>query len=424
MRQFFTKKVSSGNKTIALVTVSNLVSNVVAIVSGLIIARWMLPEELGLFNALSIFSSYIILIQLGIPSGFSRELPFYFGQGKEEYAHNLAATAKYFMVVLSIGILLLCLIPAVYFLFTCDYDYSLGAIVIGITSAQTFYSTKYLKLLYRADNHFNQLANITLINTLVNLLSIVLVYYFLFYGLCLRAILLVLVDWYFTEKWKPIQVNAKFNWDHFKELSRVGIPIYFVANIYGLWPTFQRTMVLSMLGTKGLGIYALANIVQNMLSTFNSAISSISFPKMSMAYGQGKTRKQVLKMPFKLVIVSILIYSVTLLIGWPLLPKVVAVVLPNYMEGVAASQWMFVVALVSSLSVFSNIYMVFKKNHHRLISYSFGMLVWFLFIISHSITSVADLVVFSKALLLGYIAVNLCDGCFYYYYIKHDKIVV
>jgi O-antigen/teichoic acid export membrane protein len=45
------KKLSSGNKTIAFVTISNLIGNIAAIISGLIIARWMLPEELGLFNA-------------------------------------------------------------------------------------------------------------------------------------------------------------------------------------------------------------------------------------------------------------------------------------------------------------------------------------------------------------------------------------
>ena len=382
----------------------------------------MLPEELGLFNALSIFSSYIILIQLGIPSGLSRELPFNFGMGKEEYAHDLAATAKYFMMSLALGILVICTLPAIYFLYTTHYDYAFGSIVIGITSAQTFYSTKYLKILYRADNHFNKLADISLINTLVNFLSIVLVYEYQYYGLCLRAILLVFVDWYFTEKWKPLHAQAKFNWDHFKELSRVGMPIYFVANIYGLWPTFQRTLVLSMLGTKGLGIYALANIVQNMLSTFNNTISSISFPKMSLAYGQGKSITEVIKIPLKLMLVSLSIYTFILLVGWSLLPKVVAVVLPNYIEGVEAAQWMFLVAIVSSFAIFSNIYMVFKKNHHRLISYCFGMLVWFLFIINHSITSLTDLVIFSQALLLGYVAVNICDGCFYYYYIQQEKI--
>jgi len=414
-------KMSSGNKTIALVTSSNLISNVVAIISGLIVASWMLPEDLGLFNALSIFSSYIILLQLGMPSGLSRELPFNFGQENLEHAHDLAATAKYFMIALALGILLLCIIPAIYFFFIEKYDYALGSLVVGITSAQTFYSTKYLKILYRADNHFNKLARISLISTFVNLISLVLVYEYLFYGLCLRAIILVGVDWYFTEKWKPLNVEAKFCWKNFKELSRVGMPIYFVANIYGLWPTFQRTIVLSMLGTKGLGIYALANIVQNMLGTFNNTIASISFPKMSLAFGQGKSIVEVFKIPAKLTMVSILIYTLILIVGWPLLPKIVALLLPNYIEGVEAAQWMFVVAVVSSLGIFSNIYMVIKKNHHRLISYSIGMTVWISYIMIHSISSVADLVVFSKALLYGYIAVTISDAFFYYSYFKDIK---
>ncbi|MFN3754474.1 lipopolysaccharide biosynthesis protein [Flavobacterium sp.] len=424
MKQFLDKRMSSGSKSIAMVTISNLIGNVVSIISGLIIARWMLPEELGLFNAFSIFTSYVILMQLGIPSGLSRELPFYFGQLKEDYAIDLAATAKYFMLALSFAILGLCIIPSVYFFYIAKYEYAIGSLVVGITSAQTFYTTKYLKILYRSDNHFNKLSNITLINTLVNLVSIVLVYHYLFYGLCMRAIILVMVDWYFTEKWKPIHTEARFNWKNFKELSKVGMPIYFVANVYSLWPTFQRTMILSMLGAKGLGIYALANIVQNMLSTFNGAISSISFPKMSLAYGQGKSITEVLKMPFKLIIVSILIYTFILLVGWPLLPKVVAIVLPNYQSGVEAAQWMFVVALVSSLNIFSNIYMVIKKNHHRLISYIIGMTVWLLYILYHSITTVADLVIFSKALLFGYMATVFCDFCFYFLYLKRDSLPI
>jgi O-antigen/teichoic acid export membrane protein len=408
------KKLSSGNKTIAFVTISNLIGNIAAIISGLIIARWMLPEELGLFNALSIFSSYIILTQLGIPSGLSRELPFNYGQKKVAYAHELAATAKYSMIALSFLILLICFTVSVYFFVVNEYKYALGSIVIGVISAQTFYSTKYLKVLYRADNHFNNLAKIKLISTFVNLISLFIVYQYLFYGLCFRAIILALVDWYFTEKWKPLETKAKFNWEDFKVLSRVGMPIYFVANIYGLWPTFQRTLVLSMLGTKGLGIYALANIVQNMLMTFNNTISSISFPKMSLAYGQGKSITEVLKMPFKLILISLLIYTLILFTGWPLLPKVVEIVLPNYMAGVEAAQWMLLVALVSSFAVFSNIYMVIKKNQHRLISYSIGIGVWLLYILSHSVSSISDLVIFSKALLFGYIAITLCDFFFYY----------
>ncbi|MDI9257707.1 lipopolysaccharide biosynthesis protein [Flavobacterium sedimenticola] len=414
-------KIKPENKSFVALTFSNLFSNVVAIISGIIIARWVLPEEFGLFNALSIFTSYIILIQLGIPSGLSREFPFYYGKSDEKYAEELAATAKYFMLALSFGILLLGVIAGIVFSVRGEYEYAIGSLVVGLTSAQTFFTTKFLKVLYRSDNHFLTLSKVTMINTIASLVTIFLVYEYSYYGLCLRALLLVFVDWYFTDKWKPLDVKSNFSWKNFKELSRVGMPIYFVANVYSLWPTFQRTIILSTLGAKGLGVYALANIVQNMLSTFNGVVSSTSFPKMSLAYGQGKNINQIIRIPLRLALISFLIYFFILIVGWPLLPKVVDFVLPNYVEGVEAAQWMLLVALVSSFAVFSNIYMVVKKNHHRLISYFIGITVWLLFIIFNRVDSIQDLVVFSKALFYGYLAVNICDGCFYYYYLKANR---
>lgn len=418
------KKKYSTNKSVALLTFASLIDSFVSIISGLLIARWLLPEDLGMFNALSIFTSYIILAQIGIPSGLSRELPFNFGQKKEAFAIDLAATSKYFMIFISLIFLGLSMIFSLYYLFIKNYEYAFGAFVIGVTSAQTFYVTKYLKVLYRSDNHFKQLAKIGFINTFVNLISIYLVYKYLFFGLCIRAIILALVDLYFTTKWNPLKTEAKFSWENFKILSRVGMPIYFVANIYGLWPTFQRTIILSMLGTKGLGIYALANIVQGMLNTFNNSISSISFPKMSLAYGEGKSIIEVLKIPAKLVLVSLGIYSLILVVGWILLPPVVAFFLPNYTAGVEAAQWMFAVALVSSLGIFANIYMVIKKNHHRLISYSIGISVWLLYIIFNPATKISDLVIFSQALLLGLIVVSIVDFLFYISYWRNERKVI
>lgn len=421
MRKLKEKFHSGGGKTIALVSGTNLINSIVAIVSGLVIARWMLPEELGVFNALSIFTSYIILIQLGIPSGMSRDLPYYFGQGNTNHATDLAATAKFFMMGLALISFTVCLLLAIYFVCIENYKYAAGAFVVGVTSAQALYVTKYLKLLYRTNNHFNLLSKIDLINTVVNLVSIVLVYNFLFYGLCLRAILLALVEWYFVEKWKPLNAQTTFDRTHFKNLLKVGMPIYFVANVYGLWPTFQRTLILSLLGAKGLGLYALANIVQGMLGTFNNAIASVSFPKMSLAYGQGASIKTLLKIPLSYFFISVGIYSFILLVGWPLFPYVVKWVLPNYEQGIEAAQWMFPVALVSSFGIFANLYMVIKKNHHRLISYTMGILVWFGFISLHSINAIADLVVFSQALLLGMIVIVVIDGFFFFSYLSKEK---
>lgn len=417
----FQKIFSPTGRAVSLVASASFVNSIVGIISGLLVARWLLPERLGLFNAFSIFTSYIILAQIGIPGGLSRQLAFYFGQKKEFLAESIASTARFFTAILSGAGLIFCGIASVYFFFIDNIDFAAGAIVIGITTAQSLYVTKYLKVLYRANNHFTKLAYISFINAGVNLISILFVYKYLFYGLCLRAILLALVDWSFSEKWKPLDVPMHWKKEEFKELLKIGLPIFSVASIFGLWPTFQRTIILSMLGTKGLGLFALSIVLQNMLNSVNTTINTISFPKMAHALGEGRRVKEILKIPFKLSFVAFGIYGLTLVIGWPLLPVVVKYALPNYVRGVEAAQWMLLVALVSSFAVFSNIYMVIKTNHHRLVSYSIGIVVWLIYLFAQDISKIDDLAVFSKALLAGMAAIALVDGLFISYYIRSDK---
>lgn len=406
---------------IAAVSSSNFLFSIVNIISGLLVARWLLPKELGQFNALSIFTSYIILVQIGIPSGLSRELPYLWGRGKYKSARRLTATAKFLTLYSGILIVVLSFVVGIYYYYHDNYIFSAGSIVVGITSFQGLYITKYLKVLYRSNEHFNKLAKIKLILSAVTVVSLIFVYHFLFYGLCIRAVLLAVVDGYFTEKWKPLKVKASWSTKNFKELFRVGAPMYFVSNITGLWPTFQRTLILSMTGAVGLGLYAIATIVQNMLSTFNNSISSVTFPQMSMAYGKGAGIKYLLKMPLNYIYISLAAYLLIILIGWPLMPIVVDHLLPKYREGTEAAQWMLLVAPISTVTIFANIYLVLKKNHHRLISQILGISAWAIFIFVEDVESKDRLEVFSQALLVGYGTMGVADLYFYLFYIKNEK---
>lgn len=402
-------------------TFANFLKAIVATISGVFTAKFLLPEQLGAFNTLSIFTSYIILAQIGIPSGLSRELPFLYGKNNTAEGNSIAATSKYFMLRLSLFVLIVSLIAGTYFFLNHNLNYAVGSIVIGVTSFQSLFVTKYLKILYRTENHFIKLAKITLINTLVLGSSIVLVYYYEFYGLCARAILIALIDAYFTNKWKPLNVESKWNYINFKTLLKTGMPIYSVANVYGLWPTLQRTIILSLLGVKALGLYALANIVQNMLNTFSNAISSVVFPKMSNAYGAGSSFLDVLKIPLKLMLLALIFNLIILVLGWYLLPYIVNLFLPNYSSGIEAAQWMLIVAVINTFLIFSNIYMVIKKNHLRLMSFLAGMTVWLLYIIFSEIKDVSDLVVFSQALVAGFITIVIFDVFIYKYLINKNK---
>ena len=44
--------------------------------SGFFVVKWLLPEDLGLFNSFTIITGYIVLAHIGVPIGLTRELPY------------------------------------------------------------------------------------------------------------------------------------------------------------------------------------------------------------------------------------------------------------------------------------------------------------------------------------------------------------
>ena len=63
-----------------------------AMLSNLVIIRWLEPEETGVWQTLVLAQSYMAFAQLGFFNGLNREFPFWVGKGDVEKAHRMAAT--------------------------------------------------------------------------------------------------------------------------------------------------------------------------------------------------------------------------------------------------------------------------------------------------------------------------------------------
>ncbi|MFZ4057308.1 MAG: lipopolysaccharide biosynthesis protein [Ferruginibacter sp.] len=407
---------SSSGKMMAFMSVASLLSNAISLVAGLFVARWLLPEQLGLFNGFGIITSYLILVQIGVPSGLSRQLPFYMGKQEQAKALKTAAVSHYWAILTGVGSIIIASIIALVFLWLNEPQYAAGVFVIGISSFQGLYITKYLKVLYRSNNDFNKLSTIDIVLSLATLASLYFVYEYKFYGLCLRALFLFGVDWALTHYWRPIK--AKPQWDSitFKELLQVGMPIFWVANIYGLWPVFQRSAIVYWGGAKALGLFSLAIIVDTGIKTLSNAISNVSFPKMAFAWGQGRPFIELLRIPLKPVAASLLINGVAAVAGWLLIPYFVQLLLPNYIDGTAAAQWQLIAGWLGSLTVFSNIYMIIEKNMDRLWSFLSGIGIWFLACILLYQNLGFNLIIFPLATIAGLLAIYLVDVFNFYRY--------
>jgi O-antigen/teichoic acid export membrane protein len=293
------------------------------------------------------------------------------------------------------------LLVSFYFVYAKNYYYAAGSFTIGSASFRAFYVTKYLKILYRSNRDFNKLSQINLINAFASFVAIIFVWKYDFYGLCIRGVITALADYYFTWKWKPINVKPIWDKKVFRKLLNVGFPMYGIACVYTLWPVIQRTMILLLGGTKYLGLFALAVIIENSMKTVTNSISSVIYPTMTIAWGKGNSVNSLLKLTVKPVAMTSAMLLIVVPAAWLLLPKAVEIFLPNYVEGIYAAQWMLLVGFIGVFSVFSNIYNVIKQQRDRLISYISGILGWMLsvFVLYH--LSGLSLDIFPKAMVIA-----------------------
>ena len=68
----------------------------------LLAARWIGPEQFGVWNALALIPMYGVVITLGVGEGMGREVPFLRGAGRSEDARALADAALTWIVVAAV----------------------------------------------------------------------------------------------------------------------------------------------------------------------------------------------------------------------------------------------------------------------------------------------------------------------------------
>ena len=410
LKRWFHK--DSTNQMIVFLSFSNLFGNILTIISGFFVTKWILPSELGEFNTYTIITGYVILFQIGIPSGLSRELPFYLGKHNIAKAEDLARVSQFWLLLLSFTVIIISLRISLYFILENKYKSAFGVFTLSILVWQGLYVTKYIKTLYRTNKQFNRLSIIKIINSISAFITIYLVYKFGFYGLCMRAISCALIDFVFSFKWRPIKVKPKWNLKDFRELLRTGFPMYAVASVYGIWPLLQRSLILMLGGKTALGLFAIASMVESSMKTISSSLNSVIFPTITTKWGEGTSVENLVRTIIKPLSLSFIVLVCFVPIGYYAIPFVINNYLPNYVDGIEAGRWMLVAGLVSLLNVFSSIYNVLKIQKERLVVFSAGILSWGITVLISYVNFGFSLTIFPIGMIFGFCVMTVLNGFF------------
>jgi O-antigen/teichoic acid export membrane protein len=335
------------------------------LVQGVWLMRLLDPADFGRWIGLLLIFSYGQHFHLGIQNSLLRQLPLLRGRGDRDRARELVGAAHVSLLGLSLLWLVVGWLVAEFFYRDLR---SLALAVVAITAFEAWAAVAVAEL--KTAERFGRVGALTVLRSMVNLGLLVLVARYGLHGAYMRWALLVLL---MTALWwalNPVRAPWRFSRQDFRFLLNDGGPILLVGVLFSLQVSMDKTLIKALLDDAAMGRYGAAAILMTLMMVIPSSIGQTSYPRMLEAFGRGATPRElfggVLRRCFWVGALSALVA----VLGGLAMPTLLRWVLPTYLPGVHAAQWLLPGTVFLSASVPASYYLqtVRRQRLHALVS--------------------------------------------------------
>ena len=249
-------------------------------IGGLLVARFLGPEETGAFRAFTIPLTYLIFLHLGTWDGLWRQIPYYIGKEMPERVEALASSAGAFNLFVSVGVSFGFICCAVYSLVHYDFYGVFGWLSQAFFCWGVFYGG-YLTSTYRTLNHFVTLARIQVVQAVLTFGMVFILPFLKFYGLCARAAFPSFLAVWFFHRQRPLKVSYRFDTKALRELIKIGLPFSFWGNLEtSIWIATESALVLSLSGVSALGLFSVAAVIRGAANALPMSTLQVLMPRV------------------------------------------------------------------------------------------------------------------------------------------------
>lgn len=315
-------------KTPIVYASSSIIKAFATMLVGFIIAKYISPQDLGLWTTITLALTYSSFLQGGIINGLNLELPYAFGSGDDEKGKKLAGITQTFTLISSIIILLIGL-SCLLFYPTNDDKIRYGILGITFVIILTYYQS-YLLSTFRSNNSFLKLSYIQLSEAIFNVFTLVFVLYFAYYGMIIKSVTVLGFFVFLLHINRPIK--ALFYWDKkmFISLLKVGFPIFALVVLDSFATTIDKVWLLKYTDLTQVGLYSFGLYALNTFILFSSSIASYIYPKLTFEYAKNNDKIILWKYVKKITILLLAIQTPILILCFFLVPSLVVKFFPNY----------------------------------------------------------------------------------------------
>lgn len=343
-------------------TLSNMLGLSLSMLSSLWAAKILGPTAMGLYNSLNLLIVYSPILTLGILNGLNREIPYYIGRGDVDNVSTIANTTHYLTRVISLSsFLLLAPIGIFLLLYRGSTQAGFGVLTFAVLLPVTFYKT-FVEVTYRTNNDFQKLAIVRIATGILGVVSILLLFVVPWEGMMLRTILVALIGLVLLWWKRGIVSVPVWDFQHFKRLFSIGMPIFAVGYMYVFMTNLDRTFIAKYLGVEALGYYTPSLLFLQGMAVLPMSVNQIIYPKMAEIYGQTNSLRSLASLAFKPIPVLACIQAPFLMVVWIYLPFLLEKFLPQYQPGLQACRLTLIAGFLLSLSSPAIIFNIVKRQ--------------------------------------------------------------
>lgn len=298
-------------------------------------ALFLGPTIWGIWQGAKLVLLYGGNLHLGVINGMHREIPILRGKKKIEQQIMIADVTFTFSFIIAIVSSLGILVISFFIVKRPELKLSLQFIsaILFFQYIKSFYGTHL-----RANNEFNTVSKIAIIDGLGNLFSVALILFFGLLGFLGGQVLCSLVTASYS--WWKSSYTINWRWDNIvlKSLIIIGFSIMLMIFANIIFTTIDRLLILNFLSAKDLGFYSLGNLVFAPLLMIFTAGNSVMYPRFAEKYGETTnplSLKRYITIPMENLSASI---PIIIGIVYIALPFLITVFLPKYVNGIQAAQ--------------------------------------------------------------------------------------
>lgn len=348
--------------------------SVVGIFINILILYWLLPKEIGLWNAISVISLYTPIVHLGIQSALNLDLPILLGKNDTEMAMKYVSTAKYFAYFSSLLVLVVSLTVFIFIYDRIDEQTRYGLLAeFGIIVCSLH--KIHLIATFRASKYFNKLSIMYGIQTALDIAMVYLIYRYHYYGLLFYNFLNEFFQAFFMHIYAPYRrVKPDFFKAIFFALFKRGVLQLGMLQLKFCLHSAPRLIILNLSSVTVLGLFAPALSVQSIFNIIPQHIGSYVLPQIGYKYGQNGSRKEVWNYTKKIFIFfPLLSLPVTLVLCFSL-PYIIDTFFPKYHDSVTAMIITLFAFIFASSTFVINILVLLKEYKNTYIYYILALI--------------------------------------------------